>query len=129
MIATFVRHQAGSLAATVLDFSTMIGAVQLLHVHPAVGTACGAALGGGFNFLLGRHWIFPAGESTAFGSALRYALVSFASLGLNTAGEWLLVSWLGVQYVRARLLVAIAVSVFWNFPMQRSFVYRSASTP
>ncbi|HKU37648.1 MAG TPA: GtrA family protein [Polyangiales bacterium] len=129
MSATFLRHQAGSLAATVFDFSTMIGMVQLLHVHPALGTAVGAAAGGMFNFLLGLHWIFPAGRSTAFGSALRYALVSVASLGLNTAGEYVLVSWLGVQYVLARLLVAIGVSVLWNFPMQRDFVYRSARVP
>jgi hypothetical protein len=55
--------------------------------------------------------------------------VSLVSLGLNSAGEYVLVSVARMQYVLARVLVAIAVSVVWNFPMQRGFVYRSLAAP
>jgi putative flippase GtrA len=129
LLPTFVRHQAGSLIASALDFSTMIAGVRLLGLHPALATAVGAAAGATINFLLGRYWIFPSGRATAGASALRYALVSLISLGLNSAGEYVLVSVARVQYVLARLLVAIAVSVVWNFPMQRGFVYRSVAAP
>jgi putative flippase GtrA len=129
VLPTFARHQAGSIIASAVDFSTMIACVSLLGVHPAVATAGGAALGATVNFLLGRHWIFPEGRATAGGSAVRYALVSAVSLGLNSAGEYVLVSLARVQYVFARVLVAIAVSVAWNFPMHRGFVYRSVSAP
>ena len=127
VLPTFARHQAGSIIASVVDFSTMIACVRLLGWHPAVATAGGAAFGAAVNFLLGRHWIFPEGRATATGSAVRYALVSLVSLGLNSAGEYVLVSIARVQYVLARVLVAIAVSVAWNFPMHRGFVYRSVS--
>jgi putative flippase GtrA len=129
LLATFVRHQSGSLIASAVDFSTMIAAVRLLELHPAAATALGAAAGAIVNFLLGRYWIFPDGRATAGTSAVRYAFVSLISLGLNSAGEYVLVTFARMQYVIARLLVAIAVSVVWNFPMQRSFVYRSLSTP
>lgn len=98
-------------------------------MHPALATAVGAAAGATINFLLGRYWIFPGGRATAGTSALRYALVSLVSLGLNSAGEYVLVTVARMQYVLARLLVAIAVSVVWNFPMQRGFVYRSVAAP
>lgn len=129
LLPTFARHQAGSIIASVVDFGTMIGCVRLLALHPATATAIGAAFGAIVNFLLGRYWIFPHGQASPAGSAVRYALVSLVSLGLNTAGEYVLVSLLHIQYVLARVIVAIAVSVAWNFPMQRGFVYRSALTP
>jgi putative flippase GtrA len=129
LLPTLIRHQAGSLIASAIDFSTMIGGVRLLGLHPALATAWGAAMGGTANFFLGRHWIFPDGRSRAGASALRYALVSLISLALNTVGEYISVSLLHLQYVLARLIVACAVSVLWNFPMQRSFVYRSVIAP
>src|SRR5207302_873514 len=105
-----------------------IAGVRLGGLHPALATALGAAAGAIVNFLLGRYWIFPDGRATARASALRYALVSLVSLGLNSLGEYILVSLVRIQYVLARLLVAVAVSVVWNFPMQRDFVYRSVLT-
>ena len=38
-------------------------------------------------------------------------------------GEHLLAERLHVQYVLARFGVALAVSVLWNFPLQRAFVF------
>jgi putative flippase GtrA len=129
LLPIFARHQAGSLIASAVDFSTMIAGVRLLDLHPALATAGGAAAGATVNFLLGRYWIFPNGGATTGASALRYLLVSLVSLGLNSAGEYVLVSVARLQYVFARVLVAIAVSIGWNFPMQRGFVYRSVSAP
>jgi putative flippase GtrA len=132
LLPTFVRHQAGSLIASALDFSTMIAGVRLFGLHPALATAVGAAAGATINFLLGRYWIFPRGiamRDRGGASALRYALVSLVSLGLNSAGEYVLVSLARVQYVCARVLVAIAVSAVWNFPMHRGFVFRSVAAP
>ncbi|MGH7330995.1 MAG: GtrA family protein, partial [Polyangiaceae bacterium] len=56
--------------------------------------------------------------------ALRYGLVSGASLLLNMIGEWLVHDVAQVQYVFARAMVAASVSVLWNFPMQRNFVFK-----
>lgn len=121
-----LRHQAGAVVATAVDFSVMIGSVTLAGLSPASATALGAASGGIANFILGRRWIFRVGHGGVGGQIGRYALVSLASMLLNTAGEHLLAGSAHVQYVFARIVVAVAVSVLWNFPMQRSFVFRAA---
>jgi putative flippase GtrA len=126
LLATFGRHQVGSLVATAVDFGTMTLLVSGLGVPPALATAVGATLGGVTNFLLGRFWIFAADKDPAAGQAGRYLFVSGASLGLNVGGEYVLHDLLGIQYLLARVLIAIAVSVLWNFPVQRAFVYRQA---
>jgi putative flippase GtrA len=117
------KHQVSSLVATGVDWLVMIAAVEWLRVSPVLATVFGAASGAIVNFRLGRTWTFRATTARASGQAWRYALVSASSLGLNALGVWVLASLLGAHYVLARLGTGLAVSLFWNFPLQRRFVF------
>jgi putative flippase GtrA len=121
-----LRHQLGALAATALDYALMILAVERLGMTPPAATALGATAGGVANFLLGRAWVFRTGGGTWAAQAARYALVSGGSAGWNALGVLLLHD---VPYVWARIAVSLAVSVLWNFPAQRHFVFRAVERP
>jgi putative flippase GtrA len=121
-----VRHHAASLVATATDFVTMVGVVELAGASPVIATAIGAAAGAVVNFLLGRHWIYEHGNGTIHGQALRYLIVTVASLGLNTGGVYLLAGVLGLHYFPARVITALVVSNGWNYPMQRFFVFAAS---
>jgi putative flippase GtrA len=121
---TLGRHQVGAVAATLLDFSVMIVCVQLLGLAPTPATAVGATVGGVTNFLLARAWIFPRHTGHWASQAIRYALVSGGGALLNTLGEHLMHDVARVQYVVARALVSVVVSLLWSFPVQRRFVFR-----
>ena len=123
LAAMFGRHQVASLISTVVDFGSMIAVVELLHLGAVVGTCIGATCGAVTNFTLGRYFTFVARSEHAAPQAARYAVVSAASMGWNALGEYVLHDRLGVQYMVARAIVAVAVSVFWNFPLQRWFVF------
>ncbi len=125
---TLGRHQIGATAATIVDFGTMIACVQVLRMEATWATGIGASLGAITNFSLGRAWIFPNHSGHVAHQALRYAMVSVTSAGLNVLGESLLVGE-RIQYVVARIMVSIAVSLLWNFPMQRGFVFREGRSP
>ena len=122
--STLGRHQLGAVVARVVDFAAMIALVERFGLSPVAGTVVGASLGAITNFVLGRVWVFPrhSGHWAAQGS--RYAVVAGASAGWNALGEHLVHDVAGMQYVLARVLVAIGVSLLWNFPMQRRFVFR-----
>jgi putative flippase GtrA len=121
------RHQIASILATAVDFGAMVLAVELLRASPVLGTGLGATCGAVTNFQLGRHFTFVARDEHPAPQAARYAVVSAASAGLNALGEYGLHDLLGVQYVAARAIVAVAVSFLWNFPLQRYFVFKTAS--
>ncbi len=121
---TLGRHQIGSLVATAVDFGVMIACVEAMRLPPVVATIVGATLGGITNFALGRAWIFPSHSGHFRGQAVRYALVSSAGAAWNALGEHLVADRAHVQYVLARAIVAIVVSLCWSFPMQREFVFR-----
>lgn len=124
-----LKHQAGAFVSTAVDFATMTALVEAGVAAPEPATAAGAAMGAICNFALGRRWIFAAHQSRLGPQALRYAFVSFVSLLLNTAGEGLLFRWVGMEYRVARVLVSVAVSLLWNFPMHRRFVFKLPGTP
>ena len=128
MWSTLLRHQLGAVVAGAVDFATMIACVEALKLSPVAGTAIGAIVGAVTNFYLGRAWIFRRHSGHAAPQALRYALVSAASAGFNALGEHLVHDLAHVQYVLARALVAFAVSVLWNFPAQRRFVFLEPRT-
>ena len=119
----WIRHRAGALVATAVDFAIMIGSVELLHLDPVLSTAAGALCGALASFLLGRTWIFHRTDAGASGQMLRYAMVSGASLGLNSLGEYVLVVRLGVAYILARVIVALVVGNLWNYPLHKFFVF------
>jgi putative flippase GtrA len=122
-----LRHQAGSIAASLLDFGAMIACVEIAGLDATAATAIGASSGAMLNFTLGRTWIFRRHEGDWRTQVLRYALVSGASAGWNTLGEHFVSGTLHIEYVLARLLVALTVSLAWNFPLQRRFVFREGA--
>jgi putative flippase GtrA len=121
--ARLLRHQAGALVATGVDFLTTVLLVWA-GLSAVLATVCGAALGAVVNFSLGRRWIFQASGAIS-SQAQRYALVSLGSLLLNAAGEGLLVH-AGVHFFVGRVIVAVTVSLLWNYPLQRRFVFKGA---
>jgi putative flippase GtrA len=112
-----------SVAATGVDFATMIGLVELLRFSPVLATVVGAAAGGVTSFTLGRHFTYHSQTDPVSSQVFRYALVSGASLGLNALGEHLILFLLASHYVLGRILVATTVNNVWNYPMQRGFVF------
>lgn len=124
LFAELGRHQLAAFAATAVDFLCMIGLVELGSASPVLATAVGAACGAVTNFALGRTAVFRATDDAVPAQAARYALVSGTSLALNALGVHILAIVIGAHYLGARLLTSLVVSVAWNYPLQRNFVFR-----
>lgn len=122
---SFGRAQVSSIAATIVDFGTLFASVEILHVWYVLGVALGASLGAVTNFLLGRHWSFKATQDEVAGQAARYALVSGGSLLLNTVGVYAITEGFGLKYGFSKVLTSLLVGVFFNFPLQRRYVFKS----
>lgn len=123
---SFSRSQISSLAATIVDMGSLVLFVELLGVWYVAATALGAFLGAITNFLLGRYWSFGAAEHHWGPQAIRYAVVSFLSLLLNTFGVFALTEGLHLKYIVSKATVAFLIGILFNFPMHRHFVFRAA---
>lgn len=127
LLRLFGKHQVAALAATAVDFGTMVLLVELAHVAPPLATVGGAFCGGVTNFAIGRTWAFRDVYTGSLpGQAARYAAVSIGGALLNGALVALVLGALpAVPYVAARILVAALVSVAYTFPLHTRVVFRA----
>jgi putative flippase GtrA len=123
LLVSLRRSQIASLTATLVDFSTLIFLVEVAKVWYVAATAAGAFMGAAVNFALGRYWSFEAGHGRIRGQALRYAVVSAASLFLNSAGVYVLTDYFGLHYALSRAATALLIGILFNFPLHRRFVF------
>ncbi len=118
-----VRHQAGAIFATLLDFA-IGGLLVRAGLDPAPATFVGAAVGACCNFLIARRYVFRGERRQVGRQVLRYSLVAAGSALANA----LLVHALGrlFPFTLARPVAAVIVSLAWNYPLHRSFVFGEA---
>jgi putative flippase GtrA len=119
----WIRHHFTAIIATIVDYTTMVGSVELGHVGPVTAVPIAAAAGAVTSFTLNRHFTYRlASRSSLRGQLWRYALVSGCSLGLNTLGEFLFLK-VHLHYFLARVVTSTIVSNVWNYPLMRFFVF------
>ncbi|MBP3537867.1 MAG: GtrA family protein [Muribaculaceae bacterium] len=104
---------------------------------PLWATAAGAFCGGVLNCILNYSFTFHADGCDWRAVMMKYTMVWVGSMLLNSFGTeavyHLMCSWQWLEdigfrpdgyYAAARLFTSLMVSWFWNFALQRYFVYR-----
>ena len=124
-LVSFSRSQISAFIATIVDVSTLLVCVEVLRFWYVPSTAMGAALGAVTNFALNRYWSFEAADGRWETQAWKYALVSTGSLLLNTAGVYAVTEGFHFDYRVSKIIVALAVGFFYNFPLHRNIVFRT----
>lgn len=134
---TFLRSGFSSQSSGVLDMVTGFVLFAWLDLPVWLSTGIGAIAGGILNCYLNYKFTFRASDCPWKAVIVKYIMVWCGSLLLNSSGTeglyWVLSRWhwldtLGFRpdgyYAAARITVSIIVSWFWNFLLQRYFVYR-----
>lgn len=133
---TFLRSIVSSQCASWVDLGMGFILFAWLKFSPAYATAIGAVCGGIVNCIINYKFTFHADKVDWRAVVIKYAMVWGASALLNTFGtaglyhlirEWDWLEKIGFRkdgyYAAARLFISLMVSWFWNFPMQKYFVY------
>jgi CDP-diacylglycerol--glycerol-3-phosphate 3-phosphatidyltransferase len=120
----FQRAWLASAIATVIDYGTFALLVEVIGVYSGTSRAVGALLGAVANFIVNKLWTFKTRHNSIWVEVPRYAAISLTSLLLNTVGVILLTEGLHWNPLIAAALVGTIVSVGWNLPLHRIFVFR-----
>ena len=121
----FSRTTLTAIAATAVDFSTIWVLVEFAHLYYVAANLIAATCGAITNFSLNRLWAFDHGRhGHAHRQAVRYAIVSAASLLLNTSAVFCFTEFAHLRYLISKFIGALIVGWFWNYPMHRYYVFR-----
>ena len=136
---TFCKAQFSAQIATVADFVMTILLVKLFDVFYLYATFLGAVLGGVINCMINYRWTFQADDCKRSHVALKYIPVWLTSILLNTWGTYALTEfiieaklmdrllgfYISDVFIFSKFIVAVLVAFFWNYQLQRVFVYRN----
>ena len=127
-IFMFLRAQLSAQMATIADFLVTILLVRLFDVYYVYATLAGAIYGGIVNCVINYKWTFKSkGKKTHV--AVKFVLVWICSVWLSLAKiPWVrdtLSLYFGDFFIIPKVVVAVIVALFWNYNMQRFFVYRN----
>ena len=129
---TFTKAQVASLLATGVDFLVTLLMVRLLaalfilqtadtwYISSALGNICGGIT----YFLISRTWVFQAGDGKWTVQVARYVLVWVGNLALNVSVLYLLIHYTGMNQLAAKIATAIGVAIFYNYVLQKRFVFK-----
>ena len=120
----FQRAWVASAIATVIDYGTFALLLEVIGIYTGTARALGALLGAAANFTVNKLWTFKTRENSLWVELPRYAAISLTSLLLNTVGVILLTEGLRWNPLAAAALVGVLVSLGWNLPLHRIFVFR-----
>lgn len=136
-IPRFFKAQCSALIASGTDYAVTGLLLGFTLLPYACSTFFGCLSGGICNCMINYKWVFQIHHGSKTKIGLRYFLVWTASLLLNTGGTcllaqlWCQAPFLGLLshspeqiYLISRILISVCCAVFWNYPMQRFFVYK-----
>lgn len=137
----FLRAQLSAQIATIADFLLTILLVKFSDLYYVYATLAGGIFGGVVNCVINYEWTFKSKECKKTHVAAKFILVWIGSIWLNTWGTyactelmgrtlWVketLSVYFGNYFIIPKIVVAILVALFWNYNMQRIFVYRNVN--
>lgn len=125
LITSFLRYNVSACTASICDFLMLIFFTEIIGIYYVIATFIGAVTGASVAFILGRNWTFFSKEGRVSSQGFRFFLVVSGSILINTIGVYFFTDVLLVpHYTISKVMVAVLVGIFYNFPMQRYFVFR-----
>ncbi len=124
-LLTFAKAQLSTGAATLAEWA-LVWVLTASGVYYVLAAIAGALCGGLLDFSIKKWWVFSTARRFAAGEALRYALVSGLSALLFGAAVFAFVDGLRLRMPIAVVAASIFVGMFWNYPLQRFFVFSGA---
>lgn len=140
LVYTYLRSIVTSQAAGWTDMFIGFVLFAWAGLTPWLSTALGALCGGVLNCILNYKFTFRSEHCDWRAVMVKYTLVWVGSMLLNAFGTQAVyrlmssITWLETigfrpdgYYAVARVFTSLMVSWFWNFVLQRYFVYRTTS--
>ncbi|WP_036602163.1 GtrA family protein [Olivibacter sitiensis] len=122
-ILVFFKAQFSAFAGGIVDYAIMIFCTEVLSIHYTISIAISGVIGAVVNFSINRFWTFKKGNLPVGGQLVKFCLVVLGSIALKSSFTYLLTENLHLDYKISRILIDIAVSLGFNYTLQKYWVF------
>lgn len=119
------KAEISASVASIIDFGLAIGLFEGGILNYSIANLIGVICGGITNCCINYRYVFCNTKHSKKGIVWRYFLVWFGSMSINGFGTNSITTFIGPKYfVLVKCVVAFIVAIFFNYPLQRKFVFK-----
>ena len=107
----FARYSVVGVSTLAFDLLLLAGLTELLHVPYYIGTPLAFLVAVSINYALSRKFVFKGTERPVHHAYLYFIVIAAAGAAAITGAVYVLVTYLGVYYLIARIGVAGVVGL------------------
>lgn len=123
-VFTFAKAQGSAFVATLSDYVMRVLLDKVVGIPYIYATFFGALTGGIVNCCINYRFVFSDNDTKKLDVAWRYLVIWSGSIFFNTAGTGFFKEVFGIKVYYSMLLTSALVGIFWNYMMQRLFVFK-----
>jgi putative flippase GtrA len=120
---TFLKAQFSAFAGGLIDYLFMLFFTEICGVFYPVSIVLSGFIGAVVNFTVNKYWTFNAKAQPTGKQLQRFVWMVVGSVILKSGGTYLLTQLIGFNYKWSRLMVDLMVSLGFNFPLQKYWVF------
>ena len=120
---TFFKAQASAFIGWLSDYAIMLFCTEVLGIHYTLSIVISGTLGAVVNFSINKYWTFKS-PSPIGGQLVRFVFVVLGSIALKSSGTYLVTEFVQIDYKISRIIVELVVSLLFNYPLQRYWVFK-----
>ena len=114
LILKFLKFGLVGFSGVFIDFGITYVCKELLKIQKFISNGIGFLTAASSNYLFNRIWTFQSTNPEVGTEFIKFFVVSFIGLGINSLVLWILNTKFKLHFYFAKLL-AIAVTTLWNF--------------
>ncbi|MEO8231049.1 MAG: GtrA family protein [Ignavibacteriota bacterium] len=125
----FFKAQLSAFIGGLTDYGVMIFITEVFKVHYTLSIIIGGAIGAVVNFTINKEWTFNSKELVYKNSGnkrlSKFVFVVLNSIILKLTGTYFITSIFQLDYKISRIFIDLIVSVFFNYTLQRNWVFKN----
>ena len=119
----FIRFAISGGMATLIDIALLYCLTEFIGLWYLISSIFSFLIGSLAHFTISRRWVFKNFDKPYWRQYFPFFLIHLGGLAINTAGLYVLVEFMGIYYIIAKLLVVI-LGVGWTFWGNKKFTFK-----
>lgn len=124
----FIKAQTSAFLGGAVDYLMMIFFTEVFNLHYTISILIGGVIGAIVNFSINKKWTFYSKrgfyKNSSLKQLLKFVFVVLNSILLKSSGTYFITTFLGLDYKISRIVTDLFVSIAFNYPLQKYWIFK-----
>lgn len=123
-VKIFLKAQLSAFVGGLFDFCIYSLCYKVFGISAPLSNVVSGSLGAIVNFTINRYWSFESTSTPVKEQLWKFIIVVVGSITLKSTGIYVLVDLMSINFLLAKGIVEIIVSLGFNYVLQKIWVFK-----